>query len=193
MDKLEKVERLREKANVSYEEARAALEETGGDLLDAMVLLEKMGRVKAPGQSTYSTEYDEQREYLRVKETVEEQEKAAPSVGRTLGRVFRGIVRFIRGTSFIVSRREETVFTMPTWVFALLLFLFWELLAPVMIIALFFEVRYSFEGTKDAETANSILSKAGRFAEDVKNEFRTDDPSRDESGSRSEPAGGRED
>ena len=167
MDKLEKVERLREKANVSYEEARAALEETGGDLLDAMVLLEKMGRVKAPGQSTYSTEYDEQREYLRVKETVEEQEKAAPSVGRTLGRVFRGIVRFIRGTSFIVSRREETVFTMPTWVFALLLFLFWELLAPVMIIALFFGIRYHFSGAADVSAANEVLAQAGSFADGV--------------------------
>ena len=41
MEMMEKVERLREKANVTYEEAKAALEETGGDLLDAVVLLER--------------------------------------------------------------------------------------------------------------------------------------------------------
>ena len=40
MDELEKVERLRKKADVSYEEAKQALEECGWDLLDAMVLLE---------------------------------------------------------------------------------------------------------------------------------------------------------
>ena len=59
MEMLEKVERLREKANVTYEEAKAALEQTGGDLLDAMVLLERQGKVKEPAQSTFSTEYEE--------------------------------------------------------------------------------------------------------------------------------------
>ena len=44
MEMMEKVERLREKANVTYEEAKAALEQTGGDLLDAMVLLERQSR-----------------------------------------------------------------------------------------------------------------------------------------------------
>ena len=41
MDNLEKVDKLRERANVSYEEAKAALEANGWDLLDAMVYLEK--------------------------------------------------------------------------------------------------------------------------------------------------------
>ena len=40
MEMMEKVERLREKAEVTYEEAKAALEQTDGDLLDAMVLLD---------------------------------------------------------------------------------------------------------------------------------------------------------
>ena len=34
MDSLEKVERLRERADITYEEAKAVLDETGGDLLD---------------------------------------------------------------------------------------------------------------------------------------------------------------
>ena len=44
---LELVERLREKADVSYEEAKAALEEAGGSLLDALILLERRGRIPA--------------------------------------------------------------------------------------------------------------------------------------------------
>ena len=60
MDKMEKVERLREHANVSYEEAKAALEQANDDLLDAMVILEKQGKVKMPKQPTYSTEYEQQ-------------------------------------------------------------------------------------------------------------------------------------
>ena len=87
MEMMEKVERLREKANVTYEEAKAVLEQTGGDLLDAMVLLERQGKVREPAQSTFSTDYEEQTEYVKVRDKVEEQEKSAPSFGRTVGRL----------------------------------------------------------------------------------------------------------
>ena len=181
MEMIEKVERLREKANVTYEEAKAALEQTNGDLLDAMVLLERQGKVKEPAQSTFSTEYEDQTEYVRVKEKVEEQENSAPSFGKTVGGLFRGLIRFIKQTTFIVTKGEDTVFTMPTLIFALLLFFFWEVLAPVMVIALFFGVRYSFEGEEEAEKANSILHKAGDFAQDVKSEFTKNESGSEES------------
>ena len=48
MDFLEKVDRLRQRANVTYEEAKQALEQTGGDLLEAVILLEKQGKVDPP-------------------------------------------------------------------------------------------------------------------------------------------------
>jgi 3-dehydroquinate synthase len=70
---------------VTYEEAKAALEEAGGDLLDAMVLLERRGKVRGPAQSSYSTEYEEQKDYIRVRDKVEQQKKSAPSFGHTLG------------------------------------------------------------------------------------------------------------
>ena len=181
MEMIEKVERLREKANVSYEEAKAALEQTGGDLLDAIVLLERQGKVKEPAHSTFSTDYEEQKEYIKVRDKVEEQENSAPSMGRTIGRLFRGLIRFIKQTTFIVTKGEDTVFTMPTLIFALLLFFFWEVLAPVMVIALFFGVRYSFEGEEEAEKANSILHKAGDFAQDVKSEFTKNESGSEES------------
>ena len=181
MEMIEKVERLREKANVSYEEAKAALEQTGGDLLDAIVLLERQGKVKEPAHSTFSTEYEEQKDYIKVRDKVEEQEKSAPSMGRTIGRAFRGLIRFIKQTTFIVTKGEDTVFTMPTLIFVLLLFFFWEVLAPVMVIALFFGVRYSFEGEEEAEKANSILHKAGDFAQDVKSEFTKNESGSEES------------
>ena len=45
MTNYEMVELLRQKANVSYEEAKAALEAANWDLLDAIVLLEREGKV----------------------------------------------------------------------------------------------------------------------------------------------------
>lgn len=181
MEMIEKVERLREKANVSYEEARAALEQTGGDLLDAMVLLERQGKVKEPKQGAFSTEYEEQKDYIRVKDKVDEQERSAPSFGKTVAALLRGFVRFIKSTVFSVTKGEDIVFTMPTVVFVLLLFFFWEAILPIMLIALFFGVRYSFDGGDGADRANTILNKAGDFAEDVRSEFtkKDDDPSQE--------------
>jgi hypothetical protein len=171
MEMHEKIERLREKADVTPEEAGAALEETGGDLLDAMVLLERRGKVRGRACSSFSTEYDQQTEYVRVKDKVEEQENSAPSFSKSLQRFFRALIRFVRSTTFQVTRGEESIISMPTLVFALLLLFFLEILAPAMIIALFFGIRYSFEGEEGADTANSILHKAGDFAQDVKQEF----------------------
>ena len=48
MDHLEMLEVLRDRANVSYEEAKAVLEETNWELLDAMVAIEKAGKTESP-------------------------------------------------------------------------------------------------------------------------------------------------
>ena len=46
MTKLEMIDALRVKADVSYEEAKDVLELAGGDLLDAIILLEKQGKLR---------------------------------------------------------------------------------------------------------------------------------------------------
>ena len=43
MDHLEMVEKLAQKAGVSYEDAKMALEACNWDMLDALVYLEKLG------------------------------------------------------------------------------------------------------------------------------------------------------
>jgi hypothetical protein len=48
-----------------------------------------------------------------------------------------------------------------------------------MIIALFFGIRYSFDGLDSVKKANNILNRAGDFAEDVKSEFRNTDEGSD--------------
>ena len=52
---LEQVERLREKADVSYGQAKAALEYSGGNLLDALIYLEERGVIPRPEDAYYST------------------------------------------------------------------------------------------------------------------------------------------
>ena len=52
---LEQVEHLREKAAVSYGQAKAALEYSGGNLLDALIYLEEQGVIPRPEDTYYST------------------------------------------------------------------------------------------------------------------------------------------
>ena len=52
---LEQVEHLREKAAVSYGQAKAALEYSGGNLLDALIYLEERGVIPRPEDTYYST------------------------------------------------------------------------------------------------------------------------------------------
>ncbi|MGV8983017.1 DUF4342 domain-containing protein [Clostridium sp.] len=43
---LEQIDELRKRANVSYEDAKSALEESDGDLISALVFLEKQNKIK---------------------------------------------------------------------------------------------------------------------------------------------------
>ena len=51
---MEQVERLREKSGATYEACRDALERTDGNLLDAIILLERAGRSRTAG-ATFTT------------------------------------------------------------------------------------------------------------------------------------------
>lgn len=172
MDQLEKVERLRERANVSYEEAREALEASDWDLLDAMVYLEKKGKVKPPEQESYTTNYEEQAQYVSVREKVQEQEETQKEgFFQKIGHLFKILLQKSRDNSFYVVRKEEEIFHMPVWALVLLLLFFWKILIPVMIVALFFECRYSFKGKDNLDGVNKAMNKAGDLADRVKDEY----------------------
>ena len=172
MDYMQMVEKLREYANVTYEEAKAALDEANGDLLEAVILLERQGKTKQPEQSTYTTKAEEQPQYLDVRERIEQQEKkASDCFGKKAGRAMKKMVNILKRNFFRVTRNEELFFQMPAWVFALILLFFWETVIPVMLIALFFGIRYSFTGEDDLASANDFMEKAGDMADEVKSEF----------------------
>ena len=52
---LEMVERLREKAPVSYGQAKRALEYSGGNLLDALIYLEEQGAIPRQEGAYFTT------------------------------------------------------------------------------------------------------------------------------------------
>ena len=174
MNSMEMIEKLREYANVTYEEAKAALDEANGDLLEAVILLERQGKTKKPeqSQSIHKIKEEEQLLYPIVPEQTEQQEKkASDGLGRKAARAVKKMMNILNCNTFRVARNEEVLFQMPAWVFALILLFFWETVIPVMLISLFFGVRFSFTGEDDLSSANNFMEKAGDMADEVRSEF----------------------
>ncbi|HHT37699.1 MAG: DUF4342 domain-containing protein [Candidatus Wallacebacter cryptica] len=151
MDRLEQIERLRAKANVSYEEAKQAYEAANGDLLEAVIMLERQGKIKPPeGDGFYSSE--------KVKPEVvggeEHRESKKDAFTDGLHRFRDFLVRLIHkgnNTLFVVSQRETTQFKLPMTVMVLLTLVAPWVVIPLLIIGLFFDYHYrivSSEGRK---------------------------------------------
>ncbi len=188
MDNFEKTEKLRERANVSYEEAKAALEQNNWDLLDAMVALEKAGKTSRPKMEHYSTSYDQQVEYIPVRQKVEEQEKSQPHPGKTIGDAFRSFFRVCRDNFFCINYKSENVIRLPLIAVVILLLFIWKYAIPVMLIALVFGVRYSFEGKDDLKKANDFMDSASAAAQDLKERFKNSENAAREAANRADSA-----
>ena len=172
MEQFEKVEKLRQRANVSYEEAKEALEACEWDLLDAMVYLEKQGKVVGPEQESYSTSFDEQPQYLSVPETVRRNnEQSSEGFGRKMGRLFRSLWKKGKENFLCVKRSGEEILKVPVWLFVVALLFSWHMVLFVMIVSLFFDCHYSFCGKADLSGVNDAMEKANTLADKVKDEY----------------------
>lgn len=136
MDRFEMTEKLREKAQVSYEEARAALEQNNWDLVDAIVFLEKQGQMK------------------REEPKVQEERKAAqPRRDQPKGNVVETVVAFIGSLVEKGNRNHVEIYrngerqARPSLLVALLLALVFPwIVLPAVVISLVLGVSFRLTG-----------------------------------------------
>jgi hypothetical protein len=166
---LEMVERLREKAGVSFELAKEALENSGGDLLDAMIYLERMGHIPPPPSGGYSSGAGEAH--------TEAHHEPPKSAGRTardmLGQIGRACLRLLQigNTNCIeVTKGGRYILACPITVFVvLLIFGFW-VVVPLMAVGLFFGFRYQVVGKElGSDAVNKVMDDVADKAEELKN------------------------
>jgi len=172
MTHFEMVEKLREKANVSYEEAKAALEKADWDLLDAMLILEKQGRVGGSGdKSDGAGEYTTKRE-KKADRTV----KDKSTFGEKLGKFGRWLARMVaigNANIFEVYRNGEKLMSISVTTLAVLLLFTFPLPLILMIVGLFFGFKYKFQGPNfGREAINNAIDRAATMADGAKREFR---------------------
>ena len=179
MTELEKVEKLREKANVSFAEAKEALDKTGGDILDALIYLEKNGKVTEPAGGGFFSGAD-----MPVQaETVTSSTKSTGSTSGGSGEEFADLMKrfgafclkmFNKGISnHLVARKDgQQLFSCPVLIVILLAIFFFWIIGLLFVISLFCGVRYHFTGDDlGRDSVNSVMDGATNVVNDVKRTF----------------------
>ena len=175
MDKLEKVEKLREKTGVSYEDAKNALEACDYDLLDAIIYLEKLDKVKAPDVDSFVTGGDQQTstEFEQAQQTYTNDCNKV-TFGQMMDRFFKWCGRILKksvDSTFIVERRGQTVINVPVLVLVIALILAFWVVLPLLVVGLFCECRYHFEGIGDINVnLNSACDKVADSVDNLKSD-----------------------
>ncbi len=172
MDEFEKVDKLRSRASVTYEEAREALKQADGDILEAMVILEKQGKTTEPAVSTYTTTYEEQEGYEKIEEGQAE-EKRGKTFWENLKRFLKTAWGILMENSLCIIKKDgEEAVRLPLIVILVLVFLGVGAAIPVvMLVLLFFGFRYKIVGKDEMPNVNEILNRAGDAADSIKEKF----------------------
>ncbi|AGA68094.1 hypothetical protein Desdi_0561 [Desulfitobacterium dichloroeliminans LMG P-21439] len=177
MTTLEKVEKLYSMGNITYEEAKTALDAANGDLLDAIIHLEKQGKIHAPsGGGYYSSEKTVDADVVSypAKDWKNHQYSSAKenpfiSFGKNAWDAFSKLLGKGNANTFEVLKGEDVKGSFPiTALVILLVFTFWVAI-PLMIIGLFFGFRYRFVGPDFKSTKiNDAMDSAADAAENLK-------------------------
>lgn len=183
---LEQVEKLREYADISYDEARTALEHADGDILQALIDLECQGKVNAPengGKYVSGTLIPQDPTSQHTSGSQQEQAGSGSQREHSDGASFGTLIhRFLKWcgnvihkgniNALIVEKRGERIMKLPvTALVLLLLFAFWFVI-PLLVIGLFFNFRYYFQGPDlGKDKVNDAMDSVSKAAEDFKNDI----------------------
>ena len=171
MEKLKLVDKLKNKANISYEEAKDVLEKSNWDMLEAMLYLEAHGKVQKPSISIFYTNeskesYNENGEEVNLKKDTNENNFENKN---SFEGVFEAICKAIDTCNNIfieIIRNSRVILKIPfTVLIVLLFFAFW-------IIGLFFNMEFLVSSKKiDVDKINKVFKETSKVVKDVKGKF----------------------
>ena len=164
---LEQVERLREKADVSYAKAKEALLYSGGNLLDALIYLAERGDIPRPEGAYYST----RGQTPSMPEEPEEPEPQ-PSDGKEKKAGRNSLLQRLRyillDNELEIWRKERPITALPVLILILLLIVAYYIVIPLLILSLFLGFRYRFSGPDlEREEINNVMGSVADTAADL--------------------------
>ncbi len=169
MDRNETIIKLCTKTGVSVEDATRALDACHGDILDAALYLDALGKVERNQGSAYT---------MNAATEKTAKTKKTSGAGKAFGRICGWFGKLIKkgNENFLdITKDEEKYISIPLTVFVLLLIPFFSLIAVLMLVGLFFNFHYTFRGPAFAQdgTTNQTMERASKMCADLKQDFKS--------------------
>jgi NACalpha-BTF3-like transcription factor len=145
-DKLEKIDLLRQRANVSYEEAKEALEKFNYDLVEALIYLEKQNKIKTSKINCKGSKFVEY-----TKELIRKGDK----------------------TRFIIKKSDTTVLNIPVTVAAIATVAAMPFAIAGIALALITDHKIKFEKADGEDIKiNKVFDKISKEVHDMTDKMR---------------------
>lgn len=174
MERNEMIEVLIEKANISREEAEEVLEKCNGDILDAIVYLERIGKIQKDKTTIIEPEKDDYKEGKREEDKCKDEKFGG--IGEVIGKIFRFIGKFIKKGNenfFEVRKKGEKPIRVSLTISVLLLIFLTVPTLALLVIGLFCGYKYSISGKSfKCEGVNSVFEGASKSADNIKRDFK---------------------
>ena len=172
MERNEMIEVLMGKAHVTREEAEQILEGCNYDLLDAIVYLERRGKVENNETTTIIEVKEEKKEKSKEKKN----EENFGGIGEVVGRIFKFIGKIFRKGNenfFEIRKDNEKPIRISLTISILLLIFFMPPVLILLVIGLFCGYKYSLSGKKvNYEGVNNIFDEVSKSADTIKKDFK---------------------
>ncbi len=170
MTKDEMIEKIMSKSGITREQAEEALEKNNNDLIDAMIYVERTymtarNMYGSSGYEGYSNNPGQDFRNFNCSKTAAQEDSEFKNT-------VLSILETLWKNKITVSYKNEEVMSMPLLIWIVLFMISASTLLLVMIISLFFDVRYYIKGvTLDAKKANSFMDSVYNAVNMIKKSF----------------------
>ncbi|WP_315121299.1 DUF4342 domain-containing protein [uncultured Clostridium sp.] len=173
MEELKLIDKLKEKTNISYEEAKTALENSNWNILDALLHLEENGKVEKPSVSIF---YTNEARYSEKREEIIKNEKKKYENNNSFQGIFEIICKYIDtwNNIFLEIKKKDRIFLkIPlTVVIVLSFFMFW-IIIPLIVVGLFLDMEFYVSSKRiNTDKANKVISEISENVKTIKGKFK---------------------
>lgn len=158
---LEKIDSLRERANVSYAEAKEALEQNEGNMIDAIIYLEQENK------TVYDrAKREEHRSRERVRQTARK-EKCKTNADDFV-EISKKVVNSLNETRVVMYNDDRVVFDISATIALIATAFLFPFTASVFVLGLLLGNRFKIvRKDKKSDALNSVLNKAADLTKNV--------------------------
>lgn len=158
---LEKIDNLRERANVSYKEAKEALEANDGNMIDAIIYLEGENKTVPDRAKKVNQRTAERQKAYEKKEQIK-------STADDFLDTCKKVLKNLNETRVIMYNSERVVVDISLTITILLAAFAFPLTLAIFIIGLVLGNKFKVvRKDKKADVVNNVLNKAAKMTQDV--------------------------